>query len=305
MPSPRRHIPGQIAMLTRRIVDRRFFLRPDRNINRTFEWELAKASTTYGVPVHAVMVMMNHHHVVASDPDARRSDFMRDFASGVARSRNAYLDRAGALWDNRPYGDTVLLDRDAVERKILYTLLNPVQAGLVRRAEQWPGFKILPRDWGRPRTVQKPTGGHYKQAPQTITYTPMPPAPFADEPLDDVIAYFEMRLREEEDRIAAKRRAIGRGFRHPRALRRVDPSSKPRTRAPMGGISPRFATTNLDLMLRAKRLWQSFLRAYRGCRRAWRRGERDIVFPAGTLQYRVEHRVRCRSPDANEPTVID
>lgn len=33
------------------------------------------------------------------------------------------------------YGDTVLVDEDSIESKLLYIWLNPVRAGLVERAE--------------------------------------------------------------------------------------------------------------------------------------------------------------------------
>ena len=35
---------------------------------------------------------------------------------------------------------------------------------------------------------------------------------------------------------------------------------------------------------------------YRECYEQWRQGARDVVFPAGTYQFRVVHGVACRAP---------
>src|SRR5690554_6580465 len=139
MTRPRRHVPGQVVQLTRRCSERRFFLRPDSKINAVMAYECARAASRYDLQIHAVMVMSNHLHIVATDTHGRRSKFMQDAMAGVARARNCDLNRCENLWDDRPFGDTLLLDRDALERKLVYTWLNPVRAGLVQRAEDWPG----------------------------------------------------------------------------------------------------------------------------------------------------------------------
>jgi hypothetical protein len=72
--------------------------------------------------------------LVVTDTKGKRSDFMRDAMSGIARARNDDLNRRSFFWDDQPFGDTVLLDRYAFERKLLYTWLNPVVCG-VRKAD--------------------------------------------------------------------------------------------------------------------------------------------------------------------------
>ena len=150
MSKPRRHLPGQVSFLTRRTESRAYYLRPDTHCRRVVRFEIAKAALNADCAIHGLMTMSNHPHIVLTDNKGDRSDFMRDFAAGTARSRNHMLGRKGHFWDNQQFGDTVLLDRDAVERKLIYTWTNPVQAGLVRRATQWPGAKILPHHWGKP-----------------------------------------------------------------------------------------------------------------------------------------------------------
>ena len=304
MTLPRRHVPGQFVMLTRRTVDRRYFLRPDSHNNRVVMYEVAKASVEHDVPISGLMVQSNHPHIVGADPLAQRSFFMRDFCSGVARARNRYLRRRGRFWDNQQYGDLVLLDRDAIVRKLLYTWLNPVVAGLVRRAEEWPGAKILPRDWGKPRVVYPPQDGFYdpKKA-QPVVFTPQPPPGFEHMTLEEVIEHFETLLREAEDRIARRRRRAGKKVRGRIWVLKQSPFACPKTPSRMMKLNPRFATRDGKLMARAKAMWTTFQRAYQACRKRWKEGY-DVEFPAGTLKLRYTAPIRCRSPDALEPTVL-
>ncbi len=95
------------------------------------------------------MAMSNHVHLAVGDTTADRSEFMQD----VWFRAHRLLLGAGV------YGDTVLLDDDCIDNKLLYIWLNPVRAGLVERAEDWPGFKILPRHWGE--TIRIETLGKF------------------------------------------------------------------------------------------------------------------------------------------------
>lgn len=305
MTIPRRHLPDQVVTLTRRTVDRRFFCRPDSHINQVVRWELARASLSAGFAVHALMVMSNHPHIVGTDLTGDRSLFMRDFCSGIARARNRELKRRGRFWDNRQFGDTVLLDRNAVERKLLYAWLNPVTANLVRRAEDWPGAKILPRDWGKPQILELPKNGFYRaQKEVMLTFTPMPPPGYEDMTLEQVIEHFETLLREEEDRLSRRRFRARKRVRGRFWILRQATSDCPATSSKMRTLSPRFATTNDALMDRAKDAHTAFQNAYDACRKRWLAGRRDVEFPAGTIQLRLQAPIECRARCPDEVTIF-
>ena len=131
MTQPRRHIAGQVVHLSRRCFQRKFFLRPDSFINRVLFYETARASGRHGQVVHGAMAMSNHIHQISTDTTGERSDYMRDAMREISRARNHNLKRRDSLWDGRPFGDTVLLDRDCIERQLIYLWCNPVEAGLV------------------------------------------------------------------------------------------------------------------------------------------------------------------------------
>jgi putative transposase len=297
MTRPRRHIAGQVVMLTRRTFERRFFLRPDDYLNAVVGYEFARAAVRNELDVHAVMTMSNHPHLIVTDAKGRRSDFMRDAMSGIARARNHDLNRRSYFWDDQPFGDTVLLDKDALERKLLYTWLNPVEAGLVQRAEDWPGFKILPRHWGKPMKLQRPERFYGRRSPEFIAFTPQPPPGYEHMSLEQVIDYFEDLLERAEDAIIKTRKV----FSGTKRVLATHPLNQPKSAAPMGKLSPRFASTNAKLLSQAIARDKAFLDSYKKERQRWLLGKTQPTFPCGTLWLRRNAPISCGDPDPDEP----
>ncbi len=293
MTKPRRHIAGQVAMLTRRCSERRYFLRPDDYINQVMKFEVGKAANKHGQQLYAAMTMSNHLHVGVGDTTGDRSKFMQDSMSGVARSRNRDLSRKGHFWESGSYNDTVLLDRDAIERKLLYIWLNPVRAGLVERAEDWPGFKILPKDWGKTMRVEKPERFYGRRTPDEVEFTPQPPPEFDDMELEEVREHFQKLLREAEDEIIERRQNAKIPFCGPTIVRAKDPMESPIEPEPLRSSVPRFATKDAGLRAAARDIYRTFCDRYESCRERWinNRGKptkkrKRVTFPAGTVQLR-------------------
>ena len=62
----------------------------------------------------------------------------------LAKFLNVFYRRSGAVWDNGKYSSVHLPSEAEVLDKIVYTLLNPVAAGLVASPGDWPGLVTLP-----------------------------------------------------------------------------------------------------------------------------------------------------------------
>ena len=301
MTQPRRHIAGQVAMLTRRCSERRYFLRPDGYINDVMAFETGKAANRHGQHIYAAMAMSNHVHFGVGDTTADRSKFMQDVMSGIARARNCDLERTGHFWEAGGYGDTVLLDDDCLKRKLLYIWLNPVRAGLVKRAADWPGFKILPHHWGTTIRIEKPGKFYGRKNPDVVEFTPQPPPGFEHMELEEVKEYFEDLLRIAEDEITALREEQSASVRGARAVKAVDPMSSPDTKTPFRTLNPRFATRNRELMASAKASYRAFCDRYETVRQRWVRGAKGVRFPCGTVQLRRCAPIRCKPPLRDEP----
>ena len=303
MTQPRRHIAGQVVHLVRRCFQRRFLLRPDAFINRVIAYEVARASERHGQAIYGVMAMSNHIHQISADTTGERSGYMRDAMREISRARNYNLKRRDSLWDGRPFGDTVLLDRDAIERQLVYLWTNPVAAGLVKRVKDWPGFKILPRHWGKTLWVRRPRGYHGRKSPEYVKITPLPPPGYEEMTLSEVRRHFERLIREAEEKIHGERkgkRIIGK-----ERVCGTDPFSCPRDLGKdRGGASPRFASKNRVLRERAEGRHQGFQDSYQRQRLKWRNGGRSsgsVRFPCGTVQLRKRAPIRCDPPDEDEP----
>lgn len=300
MTRPRRHVEEQVAMMTRRCLDRQFFMRADETMNAIANYEIARSAGRSGVSVHGVAVMSNHVHIVVTDPKAKRSGFMRDAMAGFARARNADLGRRGYFWDDQPYCDTVLLDHEAMEEKLLYTFLNPVLAELVDRVEEWPGFMIRPSDWEKPVKVRRPDDFYSKRQPEFIEFTAKRPPGYDHMTLEELVAYFERRIKEKEDELIAEREREKRRVAGIADILAKLPTFRPTTEAESGRIRPRFASKNPEVMRAAIERERAFYAAYRRTRERWVQGKKRLVFPNGTLWLKQNAPVKCGERDPNE-----
>ncbi len=98
---------------------------------------LAGHSRKYGLRLLGYCLMPNHVHLIV-DPEKENS-----LAKGVGRTTNDYArwlqvrqQRTGHLWQNRFY--SCVLDEAHLWMALRYVELNPVRAGLVERAWDWP-----------------------------------------------------------------------------------------------------------------------------------------------------------------------
>jgi putative transposase len=85
----------------------------------------------------AYVVMANHVHVLL-EPGVPLSRAIRGIKGVSARDANATLDRVGKpFWQDESF-DHWIRNGAELERIVFYIENNPVKAGLVKRAQDWP-----------------------------------------------------------------------------------------------------------------------------------------------------------------------
>ncbi|MGE0709219.1 MAG: transposase [Planctomycetota bacterium] len=237
MTLPRRVVAGAIQFVTRRTSLRRFLLVPTAEIHALLLYCAAVAAQRYGIQLHAFAWMSNHVHFVLTDPRGNLPSFMRWFCHNTSCALNRRYGRTGkdVVWDpTGSYDNVRLWDAAVVEQKLLYTLLNPVAAGLVPRAQDWHGGVSLPQHFGRTLTVRRPKG-YFRQKgptalPETVELTLTRPYLLDElyptdrryrEALAKQLSQAERERQQEFKR--AKRRFLGLA-----AARRVEPQTQPR-----------------------------------------------------------------------------
>jgi len=281
--------------VTRRCSERRFFLRPSRLTNEIFLYVLAVAAQRHGVLVHAVCVLSNHAHLVLTDVEGRLPAFMQYLDSLVARAVNASLGRFEGFWaSDGSYSAVEPLDPADVLAKTAYVLANPVAAGLVERAADWPGLWTAPEQIGGAKLVAKRPKVFFdpkSHLPETVELALSVPPCFPS------AAEFPTRLSEAvaalEEKHQREARSEGRRFLGVARVLRQNPFSRPAPGEPRFGLKPRVAARDKWKRIEALLRLEAFAEQYHQARARWRSGARDVVFPAGTYLLRMMHGVQC------------
>jgi putative transposase len=297
MTKPKQHHPGQLAEMSRRTTHRTFFWRPGADTRELFGYMFGKYANDYAQLAHVACCMSNHAHLLNTDQKGLRSDFMQQLFSNSTRQRNLQIDRRENIWVVGPPGDMAIFDQEKIIERVLYIALQPVAAGCVERVEDWTGSQILPRHWGKPMKFKRPEHCG-PDMPEFVEFTPMPPPGFEHLPLEDVIAFFEALIAREEKRYAKKRRGPVIGI---EVCEAMSPFRTPKTKAPMRTLNPRFSTSDPNLLIKALEHQRRFRSEHRVASLEFRNGNREVVFPAGTVQMARLAGVSCASCGPNHP----
>lgn len=142
-------------MVTRRVLRRTNLLRPDPELNNLYC--LAVFSARFGIDAHQVTLMSNHEHLNYTDRRGCSPDFLRELHRTFALAAKVLRKWEGTFWDSEKPSVVELRTDQAVIESMAYCMANPVAAGAVRHARQWPGLNVLPEQLGRITwTAQRP-----------------------------------------------------------------------------------------------------------------------------------------------------
>lgn len=107
-------------------ADRSLWLGVFGDVCRRFNWVY-----------HAYCLMSNHYHLLIETLEPNLSMGMRQLNGVYTQRFNRKHNRVGHVFQGRY--KAILVDKDAYMLELArYIVLNPVRAGMVRRAEDWP-----------------------------------------------------------------------------------------------------------------------------------------------------------------------
>ncbi len=228
--------------------------------------------------------------------------FLQRFHMMVAKLVNHHRGRFGSLFDDRQTSMVELAAPEDIFDKMIYSLTNAVAAGLVERADEWPGVSSLEAQLNDEELVipRPVVNGFF---PDDTTMPAVARIRFRRPPGFEHLSHrawtdmirAEIRRRERaamEDLRARDRRVLGLS-----GIAAQEPDERPASHDPRCGINPRVAAR--DRWVRAEMLQrnQDWHDRYIKARAEWRAGNRDVVFPEGTWKYCVEHHARRRPQD--------
>jgi len=289
MTQPRLVVPGDTLMITRRTLRRHHLFRPDSAIRQLYLYTLAVCARQFGILVHAVTLMSTHEHLIVTDPQGRYPDFLRHLHRLVSLGTKVLRKWEGPTWDPEQPCVVRLLTEQAVIEKLAYVMANPVKAGLVRHARDWPGITVVPHELGRrawrvnrPDAYFDPKNAQWPETAElTLTLPPSLERSYSAEAVREAV-HEELRRQER----LAHQEIRKRGWRILGAERvvRLSPYRRATSFELLRDRNPTFAVGrgHRKVFFRAVAELRAFRRAYRHALEQWRAGLRSVVFPQGT-----------------------
>jgi REP element-mobilizing transposase RayT len=289
MTQPRLVVPGDTLMITRRTLRRHHLFRPDAAIRQLYLYALALCAGRFGIVVHAVTLMSTHEHLIVTDPGGRYPEFLRRLHRLVSLGTKVLRKWEGPTWDHEQTSVVRLLTEQAVIEKLAYVMANPVQAGLVQHARDWPGIIVLPQELGRRRwRMERPNAYFNPKNPEwtdtaelSLTLPPALEQPYGPDALRHAV-----RIELERQERLAHQEVKRRGWRVLGAerVRRLSPYRRATSFELLRGRNPTFACGRgqRKAFFAAVAELRAFRLAYRQALDKWRAGLRKVVFPAGT-----------------------
>jgi REP element-mobilizing transposase RayT len=289
MTQPRLLLPGDTVMVTRRTLRRHHLFRPDPAIRQLYLYTLAVCAQQFGILVHAVTLMSTHEHLVVTDPTQCLPDFLRDLHRLVSLGAKVLRKWEGPIWDHEKSSVVRLLTEQAMIEKLAYVAANPVKAGLVARARDWPGVTVLPHELGR-RTwvIERPAvffRPDNRKWPATVELTlTLPPALEQTHSAQAVREAVTEELEGQERQARAEVKARGWRILGAARVRRLSPYRRATSFELLRSRNPTFAVGRgqRKAFFQAVAELRAFRRAYRRALEQWRAGLRSVVFPQGT-----------------------
>ena len=277
-------------LITRRTILRHMLLRPDRVMNQILVYLLAVMANRHGLRVHVLCAVSDHIHLVVTDERCTLPAFLQAFHRMVALCTRLLRQWDGVVWDKSPTSVVRLETPAAVVEKIAYVLANPVAAGLVRHAHEWPGAKVLVEEIGQ-GALRASRPAVYLNPKEWPAEAELPIAlPPGVEPAE--AASFRAQIATEVARLEAAAQAQNRRFLGAEGARAATPTARATTPEPRFDRNPTFAVgrNQGDASNRAAAAVRAFRQSYRAALEQWRAGVRSIAFPVGTWLMRTFHR---------------
>src|SRR5690606_17829147 len=126
MSFPRPVFAGDVIHIQRRVRDGRFFLVPRAEILDLVTYAYGLAAEKFGLELHAVCVMSNHVHGVATAVEGRHPEFTAWAHRVMALALKAMHGIEGAVWQEGGASVQRLVGSVAVAEALAYVRVNPV-----------------------------------------------------------------------------------------------------------------------------------------------------------------------------------
>ncbi len=151
---PRIVIPNQPLHIIHRGNNRQDIFASEEDMIRIKE-DIKLALSKTPCRLHAYVIMSNHLHLLVTPRDKESlAVFMQCLSNRYVRYYNAKHQRTGTLWEGR-YKSCVVDSDNYLFALYKYIEMNPVKAGMVKRAEDYLWSSYPHNALGRPDSLMK------------------------------------------------------------------------------------------------------------------------------------------------------
>lgn len=158
---------GMGSFVTRRFRNSQLLYANNQNIEDRVLGSLGKYLNKFGAKVYAFTLFGSHDHSMYDFKPLTKSAFFRDFGARTAEAIKKHVPSfgTGSVFEKRPSEQAITYDKESHLDRLMYTILQPIQAGLCKNLSDYPGFNsykyIIS---GKPLEVEFFNGAEYTKA---------------------------------------------------------------------------------------------------------------------------------------------
>lgn len=295
---PRIETEKYTSFVTSRTRNQALWLANNPQVERFTLGLLAKLKERRRPKLYAFAIEGSHLHTVADFPLKNRADFCRDLNSGVAKAVRKYTPHypGGSLWGRR-YSVEYVPAAEDVEKQFFYTVLQPVQDGLVEKLSDYPFYNCFhDAVCGIERKFKLVNWTKYNSAKRfneeldikdyvetyVLKYDRLPG--YEDMGHHEYKVMMEKKLEEYRLKVIEERKSQGKkGFLGRAALLRTvpgRPAKSPKV-STIDSHRPRVLSVSNERRAAAKKWYFEMYFWYKEASRRYRAGEIGVQFPPG------------------------
>ena len=297
---PRIECKRQGSFLTTRCRNSELWFINNPQLEQAILGYCAKYSQGYEAHIYALAIEGNHIQKCAQFPNGNRANFMRDFNSMVARSVARYTPEfPGGRPFGRRYSVEFMPGSEDIEDRFFYTVLQPVQDGLVERIREYPGYNCFhDAVWGVERKFKVVNWTAYNAARRydprvsikdyteirKFKYQRLPG--YEELPQAQYAKMMGEKLEQRRVEIVRKRYAEGKSFLGRERLLQMIRGSRPvKTKtSTIKSHRPRILSVSNQRRAAGKAWYFHIYYHYKSASKEYREGNLNAVFPEGTYR---------------------
>lgn len=298
---PRIESTDTASFITTRSRNAELWFINNKGLDQEILKRVAVCTDRYKAKIYALAISGNHNHLAGAYPGMNRSSFMRDLNSVIAKAIPKFVPTypGGSFWGRRYSSEIVPDVPEDIEERFFYTVLQPIQDGLVDNISKYRGYNCFDDAVsGRVLKFKVINFQRYNQAKKrnpkvsieeyttiiSFQYERLPGYEHLSQGQYKTLMY--RKLKERTNKIIAQYKEAGIEFVGPNYYKMFKPGDKPKnsktsdinsTRPRVLSVCPKRHKQYLD------HYFEIYF-AYKQASKEYRAGNLFVVFPKGTYK---------------------